>query len=189
MADPRDVHLHGAGAGRAPDLDRAQEPAARARAGPGHDGLRGGRRVPGAPPRRARHRPRRRGVRRLCRDGGPGADPRRLAARPVRARAVHHRRGHRRIQRPRRDHARPVAACWRSPAPWRWAPRSRMLLPSLALLVVNRVPESRRGAAMGTFTAFFDVGRWTWRAGSGRGRGRRRLLRRRSASPQSRRPA
>jgi MFS family permease len=33
-----------------------------------------------------------------------------------------------------------------------------MLLPSLALLVVNRVPESRRGAAMGTFTAFFDVG-------------------------------
>ncbi len=33
-----------------------------------------------------------------------------------------------------------------------------MLLPSLALLVINRVPESRRGAAMGTFTAFFDVG-------------------------------
>jgi MFS family permease len=33
-----------------------------------------------------------------------------------------------------------------------------LLLPSLALLVVNRVPESRRGAAMGTFTAFFDVG-------------------------------
>ena len=33
-----------------------------------------------------------------------------------------------------------------------------ILLPSLALLVVNRVPESRRGAAMGTFTAFFDVG-------------------------------
>lgn len=33
-----------------------------------------------------------------------------------------------------------------------------MLLPSLALLVVNQVPESRRGAAMGTFTAFFDVG-------------------------------
>ena len=33
-----------------------------------------------------------------------------------------------------------------------------LLRPSLALLVVNRVPESRRGAAMGTFTAFFDVG-------------------------------
>jgi MFS family permease len=33
-----------------------------------------------------------------------------------------------------------------------------LLLPSLALLVVNRVPESRRGAAMGTFTAFFDIG-------------------------------
>jgi MFS family permease len=33
-----------------------------------------------------------------------------------------------------------------------------LLLPSLALLVVNRVPETRRGAAMGTLTAFFDVG-------------------------------
>lgn len=33
-----------------------------------------------------------------------------------------------------------------------------LLLPSLALLVIDRVPESRRGAAMGTFTAFFDVG-------------------------------
>jgi MFS family permease len=33
-----------------------------------------------------------------------------------------------------------------------------VLFPSLALLVVDRVPEERRGAAMGTFTAFFDVG-------------------------------
>jgi len=33
-----------------------------------------------------------------------------------------------------------------------------LLFPSLALLVVDRVPEERRGAAMGTFTAFFDVG-------------------------------
>ena len=33
-----------------------------------------------------------------------------------------------------------------------------LLLPSLALLAVNRVPESRRGAAMGTLTAFFDIG-------------------------------
>jgi MFS family permease len=33
-----------------------------------------------------------------------------------------------------------------------------LLFPSLALVVVNRVPEERRGAAMGTFTAFFDVG-------------------------------
>jgi MFS family permease len=33
-----------------------------------------------------------------------------------------------------------------------------LLLPSLALIVVNQVPESRRGAAMGTLTAFFDVG-------------------------------
>ena len=33
-----------------------------------------------------------------------------------------------------------------------------LLFPSLALLVVNRVPEDRRGAAMGTFTAFFDLG-------------------------------
>jgi MFS family permease len=33
-----------------------------------------------------------------------------------------------------------------------------LLFPSLALLVVERVPEERRGAAMGTFTAFFDLG-------------------------------
>ncbi len=33
-----------------------------------------------------------------------------------------------------------------------------LLFPSLALLVINRVPEERRGAAMGTFTAFFDLG-------------------------------
>ncbi len=33
-----------------------------------------------------------------------------------------------------------------------------LLFPSLALLVVDAVPEERRGAAMGTFTAFFDVG-------------------------------
>lgn len=33
-----------------------------------------------------------------------------------------------------------------------------LLFPSLALLVINRVPEDRRGVAMGTFTAFFDLG-------------------------------
>jgi MFS family permease len=33
-----------------------------------------------------------------------------------------------------------------------------LLFPSLALVVLNRVPEDRRGAAMGTFTAFFDIG-------------------------------
>jgi MFS family permease len=33
-----------------------------------------------------------------------------------------------------------------------------LLYPSLSLLVVNRVPETRRGVALGTFTAFFDVG-------------------------------
>jgi len=33
-----------------------------------------------------------------------------------------------------------------------------LLFPSLALVVINRVPEARRGAAMGTFTAFFDLG-------------------------------
>ena len=32
------------------------------------------------------------------------------------------------------------------------------IFPSLALLVINRVPEDRRGVAMGTFTACFDVG-------------------------------
>lgn len=33
-----------------------------------------------------------------------------------------------------------------------------LLFPSLALIAVAAVPERRRGAAMGTFTAFFDVG-------------------------------
>jgi len=33
-----------------------------------------------------------------------------------------------------------------------------LLYPSLALLVVERVDESRRGAALGAFTAFFDLG-------------------------------
>ncbi len=33
-----------------------------------------------------------------------------------------------------------------------------LLYPSLSLIVVNRVPENRRGAAVGTFTAFFDAG-------------------------------
>lgn len=33
-----------------------------------------------------------------------------------------------------------------------------LLFPSLALLVIEAVDEDRRGAAMGTFTAFFDVG-------------------------------
>jgi MFS family permease len=32
------------------------------------------------------------------------------------------------------------------------------LYPSLLLVVVNRVSESRRGSAVGTFTAFFDIG-------------------------------
>lgn len=33
-----------------------------------------------------------------------------------------------------------------------------LLYPSLSLIVVNRVPDARRGAALGTFTAFFDAG-------------------------------
>lgn len=33
-----------------------------------------------------------------------------------------------------------------------------VLFPSLALIVVNRAEDHRRGAALGTFTAFFDVG-------------------------------
>jgi len=32
------------------------------------------------------------------------------------------------------------------------------LYPALALLVVERVPEERRGVALGTFTACFDLG-------------------------------
>jgi MFS family permease len=33
-----------------------------------------------------------------------------------------------------------------------------LLYPSLSLIVVSRVPERRRGAGLGTFTAFFDAG-------------------------------
>ncbi|OLE36530.1 MAG: hypothetical protein AUG48_07025 [Actinobacteria bacterium 13_1_20CM_3_68_9] len=33
-----------------------------------------------------------------------------------------------------------------------------LLYPSLSLVVVNQVPEGRRGAALGTFTGFFDLG-------------------------------
>jgi MFS family permease len=33
-----------------------------------------------------------------------------------------------------------------------------LLYPSLSLVVVERIPETRRGAALGTFTAFFDAG-------------------------------
>jgi len=33
-----------------------------------------------------------------------------------------------------------------------------LLYPSLSLIVVEKVPETRRGAALGTFTAFFDAG-------------------------------
>jgi predicted MFS family arabinose efflux permease len=33
-----------------------------------------------------------------------------------------------------------------------------LLYPSLSLVVVTRVPEARRGAALGTFTGFFDLG-------------------------------
>jgi MFS family permease len=33
-----------------------------------------------------------------------------------------------------------------------------LLFPSLALLVINRAPESQRGAALGAFTSFWDLG-------------------------------
>ncbi len=33
-----------------------------------------------------------------------------------------------------------------------------LLYPSLSLIVVERIPDTRRGAALGTFTAFFDAG-------------------------------
>jgi MFS family permease len=33
-----------------------------------------------------------------------------------------------------------------------------LIYPSLSLVVVNGVADSRRGAALGTFTAFFDIG-------------------------------
>lgn len=33
-----------------------------------------------------------------------------------------------------------------------------LLYPSLSLIVIDRIPDTRRGAALGTFTAFFDAG-------------------------------
>ena len=33
-----------------------------------------------------------------------------------------------------------------------------MLFPSLALMVVGKVGDDRRGSALGAFTAFFDIG-------------------------------
>jgi MFS family permease len=33
-----------------------------------------------------------------------------------------------------------------------------LLYPSLSLVVVESIPDTRRGAALGTFTAFFDAG-------------------------------
>jgi MFS family permease len=33
-----------------------------------------------------------------------------------------------------------------------------LLFPSLALIVINRAPESQRGAALGAITSFWDVG-------------------------------
>ena len=51
-----------------------------------------------------------------------------------------------------------------------------LLYPSLSLIVVDRVPETRRGAALGTFTAFFDAGVGIGarhRVGGGLGRVRR----------------
>ena len=33
-----------------------------------------------------------------------------------------------------------------------------LLYPSLSLVAINSVSESRRGSALGTFTAFFDIG-------------------------------
>ena len=33
-----------------------------------------------------------------------------------------------------------------------------LLFPSLALIVINRAPESQRGAALGAITSFWDIG-------------------------------
>ena len=50
-----------------------------------------------------------------------------------------------------------------------------LMFPALALVVINRVPDERRGAAMGTFTAFFDLGVGIGSPIAGAGRGPRRL--------------
>ena len=55
-----------------------------------------------------------------------------------------------------------------------------LLYPSLSLIVVDRVPVNRRGAALGTFTAFFDAGVGL---GAPAGRHRRRAQRLRGRLP------
>ena len=67
-------------------------------------------------------------------------------------------RGDRRGRRPGHDRAgpepRPSPCSARSPIGAAFS----LMFPSLVLLVVNRVDEDRRGVAMGTFTACFDLG-------------------------------
>ena len=163
--------------------------AARHGACPRHHGLRGGCGVPRPPPGGARHRPRSRGVRRVRCDRVPGPAPRRLAAGPLRAGALHHRHRHRRDPRASSRSCWPSRFRWRSPAPWRWARRSRCFSrPSLSWSS-TACPSRRRGAAMGTFTAFFDVGVGAGSVAGRRGRFDRRLLGGVWLSPPSRRRA
>ena len=56
------------------------------------------------------------------------------------------------------DRAADEPARWRSSASAAMGTAFSLLYPSLSLVVVNRVPEARRGAALGTFTGFFDLG-------------------------------
>ena len=89
------------------------------------------------------------------RDHAPAARP---PARPRRPAAHGARRRHRRGPRA----WRPLGLAQSLPAALAAAALMGMgmslLFPSLALLVVDRVPDERRGAAMGAFTAFFDLG-------------------------------
>ena len=63
-----------------------------------------------------------------------------------------------------------------------------LLFPSLSLLAVNRVGPERRGAAMGTFTAAFDLGMLVGSPAVGAAaaiaRLQRRLLPRRRGGPR-----
>ena len=155
-ADPRPVPRPSQQRERAAP-DRPRVAAARVRALAGHRRLRGDGLVHRPRPGRQRHRPRRHRLHRVR--GHRRADPthRRRSPRSDRPTSLRRRRGRDRGGRPGADRAgdepsgRPAGAVGMGAA-------FALIYPSLSLVVVNSVPESRRGTALGTFTAFFDIG-------------------------------
>ena len=110
------------------------------------------------PPRRPRGRPRRHRVRRLRDDGRADPAGRRRPARPDRPGPRRDRRGDGRGAGPGRRSALAQSLEVALVGALAMGAAFSLLYPSLSLIVVGRVPETRRGAALGTFTAFFDAG-------------------------------